>query len=273
MTTLLLVLCLPCALLAQQPPPPPAAPPAPSVPAPPKVPQELGKWWKNSEIVKKLQITEAQVKQIEQVFLDHRLKLVDLRAELERRELQMKPLLEVDRPDESKVVAQTQRIAEARGELEKANTLMMLAIRRILSVEQWKGLEEIREARRLPAPPAPPAPPPPPPPPKIGPESGRSDDEVYHIGAGVKPPVVVRQPLPYYTPEAREAKIEGTLLLQLIVRKNGTVDNLKVIRSLGYGLDEAAMDTITKEWQFKPGTLNGRPVDVQANVEVSFRLK
>jgi len=273
---LLLIICSPLAVYGQQAAFSPGTPAPPAVPAPPRVPQELGKWWKNSEIVKKLQITESQVKQIEQAFLESRLKLVDLRAELERRELQLKPLLEVDLPDENKVMAQTQRIVEARGELEKANTLMMLSFRRILSVEQWKGLEEIREARRLPVPPAPPAPPRPPAPPLppiVRPESGQSEEQVYRVGNGVAPPVVIRQPLPAYTQEARDAKIEGVMLLQVIVRKNGLADNIKVIRPLGYGLDESATDTVAKEWQFKPGTLNGKPVDVQAHIEISFRLK
>lgn len=274
MTMLLLALCLPCGVLAQQPPTPPAPPAVPSVPAPPKAPQELGKWWKNSEIVKRLQITESQVKQIEQIFLEHRLKLVDLRAELERRELQLKPLMEIDQPDEAKVLAQTARIAAARAELEKANTSMMLAIRRVLSVEQWKKLEDIRDTRRLPAPPAPtapPSPPAPPAPPKPVTDAS-SEDRVYEISDSIRPPIAAFQPVPSYTPEAREAKIEGIVILQMVIRKDGTVTDVKVVRGLGYGLDEAARDAIVNKWKFRPGTLNGRPVNVRAHAEVSFRL-
>ena len=61
-------------------------------------------------------------------------------------------------------------------------------------------------------------------------------------------------------------------MIQAIIRRNGTVDSFKVIRGLGYGLDESAIQTIASKWRFKPGTLNGVPVDVQANIEVSFRL-
>jgi len=50
------------------------------------------------------------------------------------------------------------------------------------------------------------------------------------------------------------------------------VDSFKVIRGLGYGLDESAINTIATKWRFKPGSLNGQPVDVQATIEVSFRL-
>jgi TonB family protein len=88
----------------------------------------------------------------------------------------------------------------------------------------------------------------------------------------VRPPIAVSQPLPLYTEEARKAKVEGLVLLQAIVRKDGTVDSFKVIRGLGYGLDESAINTIATKWRFRPGTLNGQPVDVQASIEVSFRL-
>ncbi len=94
----------------------------------------------------------------------------------------------------------------------------------------------------------------------------------YVVGNGVKPPIILLQPLPAYTEEARKARCEGIVLIQAIIRKDGTVDSFKVIRSLGYGLDESAINTIATKWRFKPGTFNGAPVDVQANIEVSFRL-
>jgi protein TonB len=97
-------------------------------------------------------------------------------------------------------------------------------------------------------------------------------DGVYGIGGGVKAPVAIFQPLPLYTEDARKARVEGIVLLQAIIRKDGSVDSFRVIRGLGYGLDESAINTIATKWRFKPGTLSGQPVDVQANIEVSFRL-
>jgi periplasmic protein TonB len=94
----------------------------------------------------------------------------------------------------------------------------------------------------------------------------------YVAGNGVSAPVAIVQPLPAYTEEARKARAEGIVMIQAIIRRNGTVDSFKVIRGLGYGLDESAIQTIASKWRFKPGTLNGVPVDVQANIEVSFRL-
>ena len=75
-----------------------------------------------------------------------------------------------------------------------------------------------------------------------------------------------------YTEEARKAKVEGLVLIQAIVRKDGSVDSFKIVRGLGYGLDEAAINTIATKWRFRPGTYNGQPVDVQCSIEVSFRL-
>ncbi|HYK91241.1 MAG TPA: energy transducer TonB [Acidobacteriota bacterium] len=94
----------------------------------------------------------------------------------------------------------------------------------------------------------------------------------YVVGGGVKAPVAIYQPLPAYTEEARKARAEGIVLIQAIIRRDGSVDSFKVLRGLGYGLDESAINTIATKWRFKPGTLNGTPVDVQANIEVSFRL-
>jgi Spy/CpxP family protein refolding chaperone len=103
----------------------------------------LGAWWKNSEIVAKLQLNDEQVRKISQTFLDHKLKLIDLQADLDKQELRLQPLLDVDQPDESKVATQIDAITAARGRLEKENAMMMLDIRRWLSVEQWKKLKSL----------------------------------------------------------------------------------------------------------------------------------
>ena len=145
----ILFLCPALALGQGPPPPPPGA--APRTPMPPTggvvAPPELGKWWKNSDIVAQLQLSSAQIKQIEDTFLDYRLKLIDLHAEVERQEARLQPLIEADQPDEAKVSAQIDLVIAARGKLEKTNTMMMLAIRKVLSVEQWKKLQSIQQER------------------------------------------------------------------------------------------------------------------------------
>jgi Spy/CpxP family protein refolding chaperone len=138
-----------------------------------------GPWWRNSETVKELQLTDAQVSQIEAAFLEHRKSLIDLRADLEHKELDLQTLMEADRPDTAKVSAQIDAVLAARSKLEKSNAMMLLKIRQVLSVEQWKKLQERHHVMRMraapggrlfqrrleapgakpPAPPAPPAPP------------------------------------------------------------------------------------------------------------------
>lgn len=117
-----------------------------------------GTWWKDSEAVKKLGVSETQVGQIEQAFLAHRLRLVDLRADLEKQELNLQPLLDADRPDETKVAAQIDLITAARGRLEKEHASMLLAIRRVLSTEQWKQLQALQHERVKGGPGGPPMP-------------------------------------------------------------------------------------------------------------------
>jgi TonB family protein len=68
-----------------------------------------------------------------------------------------------------------------------------------------------------------------------------------------------------YTEEARKARIEGIVALQAVIRKNGTVNSFRIIKGLGYGLDESAINTIAAKRRFEPATLKGAPVDVQAN--------
>jgi Spy/CpxP family protein refolding chaperone len=139
----LLLLC-PVLAFAQGPTPPPQPGMAPRAPM---APPELGKWWKNSDVAAKLQLSDAQIKQIEDTFLDFRLKLIDLHAEVERQEARLQPLIEADQPDEAKVSAQIDLVIAARGKLEKANTMMMLSIRKVLTVEQWKKLQAIQQER------------------------------------------------------------------------------------------------------------------------------
>ena len=68
------------------------------------------------------------------------------------------------------------------------------------------------------------------------------------------------------------ARAEGIVVLQCLVRKDGTVDIFRIIRSLGYGLDESAIRTITREWRFKPASYKDEPVDFLVDIEVKFKI-
>ena len=87
-------------------------------------------------------------------------------------------------------------------------------------------------------------------------------------------PKVVKDVKANYTKEAMQARIEGTVTMSVIVQDDGKVGEVTVTESLDqqYGLDAAAVNAI-KQWEFNPGTKEGKPVAVRVNVEMSFHLK
>jgi protein TonB len=108
--------------------------------------------------------------------------------------------------------------------------------------------------------------------PGFGPGSGGGfGGGVYRIGGGVSAPTVLLKIEPEYSEEARKAKWQGTVVLSLVVDEKGMPEELKVVRALGLGLDQKAIEAVTK-WRFKPGMKDGKPVAVQATIEVNFRL-
>ena len=76
---------------------------------------------------------------------------------------------------------------------------------------------------------------------------------------------------PEYSEEARKAKFQGTVVLMVVVDEKGNPRDLKVIRPLGLGLDQKAIEAVEK-WKFRPGMKDGKAVAVQATIEVNFRL-
>lgn len=100
-----------------------------------------GRWWNNSSFAKDLRLTDDQQKKMEGVFEDNRPRLTDMFGALRKEESHMEPLLSADQPDEAKILAQIDRVAQARAELEKANARMLLGMRRILTQDQWKKLK------------------------------------------------------------------------------------------------------------------------------------
>ncbi len=91
------------------------------------------------------------------------------------------------------------------------------------------------------------------------------------VGGDVAPPRVIAAPDPAYPKQARVAQHEGTVVLWVVIGSDGTVHDVKVARSLILDLDKAATNAVRK-WTFQPAMLNGKPVSVQINVEVNFRL-
>ena len=94
---------------------------------------------------------------------------------------------------------------------------------------------------------------------------------VYHVGGGVTSPKLLYKTEPEYSELARAAKYQGTVTLYVEIGTDGLAHNVQVIRSLGMGLDQKAIDAVS-QWQFAPGMRDGQPVTTAAAIEVNFRL-
>ena len=102
-----------------------------------------GKFWTNTDLAQKIGLTTAQTQQMEKIFQDSRLQLIDKVAAVQKAEVQLEPMLQADRPDENAVLAQIDKIAQARADLEKTNARMMLGIRQVMSADQWSKLKSL----------------------------------------------------------------------------------------------------------------------------------
>jgi protein TonB len=108
--------------------------------------------------------------------------------------------------------------------------------------------------------------------PGFGPgEGGGTGGGIFHVGGGVSAPRAIYQPEPEFSEEARKAKYQGVCTLGLIVGTDGRPTNIRVLGSLGMGLDEKAIEAV-KNWRFEPAMKDGHPVRVEIAVEVDFHL-
>jgi TonB family protein len=108
--------------------------------------------------------------------------------------------------------------------------------------------------------------------PGFGPgHGGGTGGGAFRVGGGVSAPKAIYSPDPEYSEEARKVKHMGTVVLWLVVGPDGKPRDIKVLRTLGLGLDEKAIEAV-KNWRFDPAKKDGKPVAVQINVEVNFHL-
>jgi periplasmic protein TonB len=94
---------------------------------------------------------------------------------------------------------------------------------------------------------------------------------IYHVGGGVSAPHPIYDPDPEYSEDARKSKYQGSVMLSVIIGPDGRPRNVQVARSVGMGLDEKAVEAVSR-WRFAPAMKDGQPVAVQVNIEVAFRL-
>jgi protein TonB len=107
----------------------------------------------------------------------------------------------------------------------------------------------------------------------IGPGSGGgTGGGPYRPGSGITPPSVLREIKPDYTEEARRRGLGGDVVLEIVVRSDGTVGDIRILQGLGSGLDQRATDAV-RQWRFSPARRFGTPVDVIVEVAVEFKLR
>lgn len=94
----------------------------------------------------------------------------------------------------------------------------------------------------------------------------------FRPGSGVEPPRLLREVKANYTDEARRANVEGEVELEIVVRRDGSVGDVKILRGLRNGLNEQAIAAV-RQWRFAPGRMKGVPVDVVVEVGVDFKLR
>src|ERR1019366_2606441 len=103
-------------------------------------------------------------------------------------------------------------------------------------------------------------------------ELGGTPAGVFRVGSGVRAPRLISKVEPKYSTEALTAKLQGTVLLYVVVDENGNPGDVRVLRPLGLGLDQKAVEAV-QTWRFEPGLKDGKPVPVEAQIGVNFRLR
>lgn len=107
----------------------------------------------------------------------------------------------------------------------------------------------------------------------VGPGSGAgTGGGPYRAGSGISPPAIEREVTPLYTAGALRSRIEGDVVLEVVVLASGAVGEIRVVRGLGHGLDQAAV-TAMRQWRFHPARRAGLAVDVVVEVAMEFRLR
>ncbi len=107
---------------------------------------------------------------------------------------------------------------------------------------------------------------------QLGGQLGGTGDAPVRVGGNVKAPVIVTRVEPVYPEAARRARIQGIVIIEAIIDRQGNVTEVRMLKTLPFGLDQSAMNAV-KQWKFKPGTLNGQPVPVYYNLTVNFRIE
>jgi TonB family protein len=190
-----------------------------------------GAWWTNSATVARLGLSDDQKTRIERAFENHKQDLATRTETLNKDEAQLAKLLDADAMDRNAVFAQIDRVAQDRSELERANSVMTMEMREVLTRAQWEQLHPQQRVR---------------------------------IGANI---AITNLIMPVVAPVTSSGP-QGSVTLETEIGKEGNVESVRAITG-DPTLVQAASDAV-KQWHFRPTLLNGLPVAVITNITVTF---
>ena len=108
-----------------------------------------GMWWKNPDTVTRLGLSAEQQRRMDEIFRQSRIQLVDLKASLEKEQINLEPMLNANPLDQGRTLGEISRIADLRADLEKANAKMLLGLRAVLTAEQWTKMQDHRRGEGM----------------------------------------------------------------------------------------------------------------------------
>jgi TonB family protein len=193
--------------------------------------QLQGAWWTNTATIARLGLTDDQKAKLEKTFESHRQDLASRTDTLNKEEAQLAKLLEADPLDRNAVFAQIDRVTQARSELERANSVMTMEMREVLTRAQWMQLQPSQRIR---------------------------------VGGNIAIGNVIT---PVVAPAAPSGA-QGTVVLETEISREGTVESVRPL-SGDAALVQAASDAV-KQWRFRPILLNGAPTAAITNITVIF---
>lgn len=229
-----------------------------------------GAWWTNTALVERLGLTGDQKAKIERAFENHRLTIVSTTGLLEKEEAKLARFLEAEPLDRNAVHTQIDRVVQARGEMERANSAMTLEMRESLTRAQWMQLQSTNSSLSVSRQPL-----------SIAVPGGRTGGpgqrgtaaaplQGVRVGANAIAANLISQVEPVYPELARQARVQGSVVLEAEISRDGTVGNLNVLSGHPL-LTQAALDAV-KQWRYKPTLLNNEPVQVVTTLTVNFAL-
>jgi TonB family protein len=190
-----------------------------------------GAWWTNTATIARLGLTDDQKSKLEKTFESHRQDLANRTETLNKEEAQLSKLLEADPLDRNAVFGQIDRVTQARSELERANSVMTMEMREVLTRAQWMQLQPPQRLR---------------------------------VGAATALLNVVLPVVPPVSPSG----VQGSVTLETEISKDGSVESVKAL-SGDTALVQAASDAV-KQWHFRPMLLNGQPTAIITNITVTI---